>query len=368
MHLEFSGNKIALFSDLHLGIGQNSQTRLNIAQEFIDHFISHCEKRKVTEIIFLGDFFHNRQSLDPRVLHIAAEIIQKLKDFQIIFLVGNHDSYYKNTAEITPVKVFQRSNIHIVSPSFLTLSFKNTKNQAFCCSWGVTLEQLQELIQNTNVKGKKICFGHFEVISFLENNFHECQKGFSPKELLDLVDHVYSGHFHFPSKKEYKEGKKIVYLGSPFQLNFGDRQSDRFFYFWDPQTLELEAVENTISPKHYKFFVSSILQNPQRFIPYIKNNFIELNVDDIKSYEKKHLEIMSLLEQSIYYRISFTPTLSSLGNEENSSLSSQNLSLVDLPTIFQAYIEESTCNHKFDLISYLMTIYKQAQDMHQDLF
>ncbi len=53
-------NKIAIFSDIHLGVHQNNDFWLGIANKWADWYIKELKDKNITDIIFCGDFFHYR--------------------------------------------------------------------------------------------------------------------------------------------------------------------------------------------------------------------------------------------------------------------------------------------------------------------
>lgn len=75
--------KAALFSDLHLGIKQDSPQWYDIAFQWCDWFKSKLEERNIKDIIFLGDFFHNRNTISVNTLNTAHLFLKKLRNFNI---------------------------------------------------------------------------------------------------------------------------------------------------------------------------------------------------------------------------------------------------------------------------------------------
>jgi predicted MPP superfamily phosphohydrolase len=92
--------KIALFSDLHLGLYGNSTEWHEIALKWADWIVADLKKKKITDIFFLGDFFHNRSEISVQTIHVASELIAKFKDFNLFMVIGNHDAFYKNRSDV----------------------------------------------------------------------------------------------------------------------------------------------------------------------------------------------------------------------------------------------------------------------------
>ena len=89
-------SKVAIFSDFHLGIKQDSAIWHEIALTWCDWFVSEVKKNGVDTVVFLGDFFHTRNNISANTLHVASKILDKLKDFKVHMILGNHDLYYAN--------------------------------------------------------------------------------------------------------------------------------------------------------------------------------------------------------------------------------------------------------------------------------
>ena len=56
--------KIGFFTDLHIGLHQNSEKWHNVTFEWAKWFTSEIKKHKITKLIFGGDFFHYRDEIN----------------------------------------------------------------------------------------------------------------------------------------------------------------------------------------------------------------------------------------------------------------------------------------------------------------
>jgi len=151
------------------------------------------------------------------------------------------------------------------------------KNITFC-AWGTKTEEIPEC---------DIIFGHFEINGFYMSKVKSCTKGVDSKSILEKAPLVMSGHFHIRETRVYKDGRRIVYTGSPYELNWGDYgTASRGFYILDVETSQEEFVENTESPKHKRIRLSEI-KSAGTITDAIKrefpNNFVILIIDqDVK--------------------------------------------------------------------------------------
>jgi DNA repair exonuclease SbcCD nuclease subunit len=257
-------SKVAIFSDLHLGIHNNSEDWHKIALWWADWIVKELTEKKIKDIFFLGDFFDNRSEISVQTLHLASEILNKFKDFNMLMIIGNHDAFYKNRSDIHSMGLASgHPNITIVDKNF---EFEDYGKKFAFVPWNNELPD-----------GKfDYIFGHFEIVSFKMNNFKVCDHGLSPIDFLgSKTDSVFSGHFHRRSMGSYNEGR-ILYVGNTFPMDFADVDNTKGYHILDVETGGFEFFENTISPKFKKFNLSKIKSITE---DYIKNNIVKMVVD-----------------------------------------------------------------------------------------
>jgi pterin-4a-carbinolamine dehydratase len=100
--------KIAIINDTHFGARNDHQL-------FLDHFLSFFENQffpyikenNIKHIFHLGDFFDRRKYIN---FHTLNEVRKRFLDVLVCdnikmhMLVGNHDTYYKNTSEVNSME------------------------------------------------------------------------------------------------------------------------------------------------------------------------------------------------------------------------------------------------------------------------
>jgi len=257
-------SKVAIFSDLHLGVHGNSEDWHKIALQWADWIAQELQTQGIKDIFFLGDFFDNRSEISVQTLHVASEILNKLKAFNIILIVGNHDAFYKNRSDIHSLGLINGyQNCTIVDKNLTIDAFGKTM---LFVPWNNELPD-----------GKfDYTFGHFEIQSFRMNNYKVCDKGLNVMDLLGgKTDTVFSGHFHRRDHKKYNEGV-VYYVGNTFPIDFSDVENVKGYYILDVETGDLEFFENPVSPKYKKVFLSKIKTVTSQDIA---GNIVKLVVD-----------------------------------------------------------------------------------------
>jgi DNA repair exonuclease SbcCD nuclease subunit len=269
--MQFSSNKVACISDIHLGVHQNAQTWHKIAIDFAEWFDKELKLRDIKDIIIAGDIFHNRHEIGVNTIHCAHEFFDILSKYNIVSITGNHDCYYKDKSDINSISILNGyKNITVYQE--LTTQLVGNKKFVYC-PWGVPLEEVPPC---------DVLIGHFEILNFKMNSVKVCDHGLDTESLINKAKLIITGHFHYREHRKYSNSRSILYLGSPHELDFGDRDQSKGFTILDTDTLDLEFIENNITPKHKKIKLSDLLDGNialENIAEELQNNFVSLCVD-----------------------------------------------------------------------------------------
>lgn len=227
-----------LFSDIHLGLSKDSASFHKTTIDVAEWIKEEAEARGIDTLICGGDVFHNRKAVTLSTLEAAYKFFKILEDFKIKIITGNHDCFYLDKSDINSICLLKSwENIEIYDePHYENMGGKRVG----FIPWG------------TEVKDMKKCdvmFGHYEITGFQMGPAMFCKHGMNATELLKKSPMVFSGHFHKPQVNDYKKGK-IVYMGSPFQHNWGEANQDKYIYEFDFGSEDLEFIQNERSPEH----------------------------------------------------------------------------------------------------------------------
>lgn len=230
--------KAILFSDVHIGLKNSSPEFHKIVLDFAKWMAKEANDRNIKTLIFGGDLFHNRKYVMLPSIQVAYEFFDILKDFEIHMITGNHDCFYLENSTINSLHLFKGwSNLHIYdSPKYI--NFGSTK--VGFIPWGIKPDEMEKC---------DVMFGHYDIVGYQMGTHSFCEHGIDPKFLLKKSPLIFSGHFHKPQSNSYKEGK-IIYMGSPYQHDWGDAGQSKYIYEFDFDTKQYLSIENTISPKH----------------------------------------------------------------------------------------------------------------------
>lgn len=205
--------KVACFTDIHFGLKSNSTTHNQDCEDFVDWFIQEAKAEGADTCIFLGDWHHNRNSINLITLDTSLRCLEKLGAAfdQFFWFPGNHDLFYKDKREIHS-SAFGR---HI--PGVTVVEGITTIDEVTLVPWLVG----DEWKQMKSLKSRYV-FGHFELPSFYMNAMVQMpDHGELQRTDLSSPEYVFSGHFH----KRQHNGN-VVYIGNAFPHNYADTWDD----------------------------------------------------------------------------------------------------------------------------------------------
>jgi DNA repair exonuclease SbcCD nuclease subunit len=257
--------KILITSDLHIEEGIYTDICIN----YLDFIMDYCKKNKITHIIIAGDIFEKSTKIkNESFLPLFFKFMElKNSGFVLYFILGNHDIFNVDNDSLIEafspfgnvIKKFEEIEIDDRIFSFLPY----TKREEDIPSSG------------------DILITHLSIADFtFDNKYHVNEKAGFPIEKFDGFNIVFTGHFHRPQNK-----KSIVYMGSPYQLNFGEIGQEKGFVVFDCKTGDWNRINYTGSPVYIK-----IKANDFNIVD-VKNAFVQVEIEEkIDNYvQLKHL-------------------------------------------------------------------------------
>ena len=345
--------KIAIITDQHFGARKNSKLFHDYFLKFYnDVFFPTLEAEGIDTIIDMGDTFDSRKGIDFAALSWAKNnYYDKLKDYTIHTIVGNHTAYYKNTNEVNSIDLLLREydNVKIYSEA---TEIKIDNLDILLVHW-INQENEAHTIKTIKKSQSSMCMGHLELNGFVVTQQVIMDHGFDMK-YFKKFDKVFSGHFHTRSNQG-----DIYYLGNPYEIYWNDFESVRGFHLFDTETLEHTPVNNPYR-LFYKIFYEDTDHQTFDAREY-ENKIVKLIVrkkTNIKKFEKfiDKLYASNVAELKIVENFEFNGWYD---KEDSESLESE-----DTMSILNRYIEEADVNlDKSVLKKMLNEIYQEACEL-----
>ena len=291
--------KVACFTDIHFGLKSNSQVHNQDCEEFVDWYIAKAKEEGCDTGIFMGDWHHNRNSLNITTMDYSLRALEKLgASFdQFFFFPGNHDLYYKDKRDIHSVEFGK------YIPGITIVHEPITTGDVTMCPWLVGEEW-----KAIGKKKAKYIFGHFELPHFYMNAMVQMpDHGEIQLDAFDGYELGFSGHFH----KRQSKGN-MHYIGNAFPHNYADAWDDDRgmmilewggqpeYHSWNNQptfrTVKLsqliDEADTLIKPKQH-LRVTLDIDISYEEASFIKENFMaNYNIRELTLItEKKQVEI-----------------------------------------------------------------------------
>lgn len=341
--------KIAIITDQHLDGRKGNLAFWNYFQKFYDDvFFPTLEKEGVKVVFDLGDTFDNRKSMDFNTFHRVREnYFEKLKDYEVHMLLGNHCTYYKNTNRINSPELLLENykNINIYSEPKEILMGK----KVFLMLPWINKENSDEVLGLLETSEADICCGHLELAGFEMNPGMVMDHGMDPK-LFHRFKRVWSGHYHHSSKKG-----NIQYLGNPYQMFWNDYKDRRGFYIYDTESDRLKFVENPYEIFDKIFYDDTRVDYNKQNVSDYKDKFIKIVIENKRDYQMFETLVDRLYNVGVHDVKVIENLLSEDCNEDIE------ISAKDTMTLLNEYIDEVEMSvDKSDLKSLMRSLYIES--------
>jgi DNA repair exonuclease SbcCD nuclease subunit len=347
--------KIATINDTHFG-GRNDSAAFNeYFFKFYDKvFFPYLREHNIKTLVHLGDVVDRRKFINFNTLQSLREkFIHRLgkEEIDTHIIIGNHDTYYKNTNDVNSMtelfSSFDGKHEPWIYADPTELVFDGLKILILPWINDGNRKETYELIEKSDAP---IIMGHLEVAGFQMHPGYSNEHGIDAA-MFNRFDMVMSGHYHHKS-----DNGTIYYLGAPYEITWTDYQDPRGFHVFDTDTRELEYIRNP-----YKMFHKIFYDDEGK-------TFEEVTGKDFSSYAGSCIKVVVQSKTNPYW---FDIMLDKLYKVNPMSVSivedfTDITSIGDAALIDQAEDTMTILNNYIDTIE-IAGDKKQLQDLLQDL-
>ena len=271
--------KIALLNDTHFGARSDSPAFIKYFNRFYDEiFFPYLEENNITTLIHLGDVVDRRKFINFNTAHnFQNKFWKRLWEMKIDthIILGNHDTYYKNTNSINSMQqlitTFDGVNEPFIYEKPKTVEFDGLP--ILFVPW-ICPENEEESLKAITESQAQICMGHLEVKGFEMHKGHFQDHGLE-MDLFKRFEKVYSGHYHRKS-----DNGTIFYLGTQYEITWSDYQCPKGFHVFDTNTRELTRISNPISMFKKIVYNDKVNSYSTMDISEYENCFIKVIVEE----------------------------------------------------------------------------------------
>lgn len=292
-------SKAIITGDLHAHRVSVDNKRLDDLLGVLTFIFDYAEGHHIPHIFYLGDIFHNRNRLDAILIWHVVRAFYRPENHDItqIFLPGNHDWVESG---VHTLEMFRSIGRVIDQPSTATLPTAPDRTillVPFCSTREEFKRQLEKAWQQFQKhpglfsrKLKPYLFVHQGFDGFKVGSDFILEQDLKLKDVKpERFDLIVSGHYH---KHQHKG--KLVYVGSPYQLNFGERTNTPGFVVLElGKKAGFEFVEIPDSPKFVRIERASQVSKDS-----IEGNFVQVSDEVLlEKVRKFHPRKVTLLQK-----------------------------------------------------------------------
>ena len=267
--------KIAIVTDTHFGARNDNLNFNDYFYKFYDNiFFPTLKEREITTCIHMGDVVDRRKYISYRIAHdFRSRFIERFREMGIDLhiIIGNHDTYYKNTNEINSMdELVGRDRVWIYSEPQI-VEFDDTP--ILFIPW-INANNYDKSIKFLNTAKTDLLMGHLEISGFQMYRGQYSENGYD-RELFRRFDTIFSGHFHHKS-----DDGTIYYLGNPYEITWSDYKDPRGFHIFDTDKRSLEYIQNP-----YRMFRKFYYDDSD-------STFESLTEKDYSEYENTYVKVV----------------------------------------------------------------------------
>ena len=347
--------KIAIVTDTHFGARNDNQNFSDYFYKFYNElFFPTLKERGITTCIHMGDVMDRRKYVSYKT---ATDFRQKfLQRFQQLnidlhMIIGNHDTYYKNTSEVNSME--ELGNVGTVYTEPKVVEFDGLP--IVLMPW-INANNYDKSIDILKTANADILMGHLEINGFAMNAGNMVCEGGWDRQEFKRFETVFSGHFHHKNDDGH-----IYYLGTPYEIYWSDYNDPKGFHIYDTDTRELERIVNPFTIYQKIYYDDTENDYSKHDVSKYKDHYVKLivvNKKDLYGFDKftdkllnaDAFEVKIIEDFSEYDAVNVSDTI-----VENSE---------DTVTILEKYVDELSIDlDKKRLKNTMKSLYNEAQDL-----
>ena len=325
--------KIALLNDTHFGCRNDNPAFIEFQNKFYnEQFFPYLQQHNIKCLVHLGDVVDRRKFINHNTAHNFKKVFwDRLDDMGIEthIIIGNHDTYYKNTNEVNALQNLNISENSIVYTHATDVELDGLK--ILFIPW-ICDDNHAETIRTIENSTATISMGHLEISGFEMHNGHMNEQGLE-KSMFKRFEKVMSGHFH----KKSDDGH-IYYLGTQYEMTWSDYMCPKGFHIFDTATRELSRVEN-----------------PNRMFKKIVYNDKQMNYDDLDVKEFNHTFLKIFISDK-----TDTDMFERLMDRLYNHINVHAIDVIEDPTDIGASVSENILEQGEDTLTFLNNYIDQA--------
>ena len=347
--------KIAILNDTHFGVRNDSPAFMKYQNKFYNEiFFPYLKEHNIGTLVHLGDVVDRRKFINHNTAHNFKKVFWDKLDDMVIdthVIIGNHDTYYKNTNDVNALQNLDISKNAKIYTSSKTVEFDGLP--ILFIPWICDDNHDDSIFQIDNTNAI-IAMGHLEIKGFEMMAGHFNDHG-QDKAQFTKFEKVLSGHFH----KKSDDGR-IFYLGCQYQMTWSDYGETKGFHIFDTETREITKVDNPFPMFEKIYYNDKETDYTTLDLSKYNNKYIKLFVTNKTDENMYNMFIDNLFNKINVYELNIVEDNSDM----NASVRDDNLEQgEDTLTYLGNYIDQvETDVNKQKLKEFAKELYVEASE------
>jgi len=246
-------------ADIHLSrYGQDrivSKTglpeRLTSLSHTLDEMADYCLANEISTFVIGGDSLHGKSIIYAIAQDILLSFFDKYSNLQFIVIDGNHDLSGRGSDVVSALLPLK--NIDNVLWIPFNETYRDQQNNILYIPYST------DMVKKIVSSEARILISHIGLNEAVLSSGISVISSLSVKDLLGKYQLVLLGHYHKP-QEIISENISVYYVGSPIQLDWGEKNEQKRFLVVDTETLQVESVPTT----QYKRYVELEITNDNK--------------------------------------------------------------------------------------------------------
>jgi len=281
--------KFAFTADIHLSKYGNDKIeddtnlpeRLHSLKMALDHMAEYCVENNIQVMVIGGDILHGKSIIHAIAQNIMIDYFSHWSDMIRFYVIdGNHDLSGKGHQVVSALKPLR----NIPSVTWIPFDEVSRIGDILFVPYG---PDMVNVIKNTSAK---TLISHFGLSEGILNSGISIVSDISLKDLIGKYKLVLLGHYHKP-QEIIRDDINLYYVGSPIQLDWGEKNDEKRFLVVDSDILEVKSIPTEGYRKHIELEVtdsnkSEIIKEAKKakeeghYVKVVKRETIDLGIED----------------------------------------------------------------------------------------
>ena len=242
--------KFVFLADVHLSgytqdkIVNQLPERLNSLKNVLYKISAYCMDNNINTVVIGWDILHGKSMIHALAQSIMLEYFRDhLGKLEFIIIDGNHDLSGKGQDAISALKSLDNE------PNVIRFQESTMVEEIFFVPWSY---RMIDVIKSHN---SKFLISHFGLNEGILNSGASIIGDISINDLVGKYEYVLLGHYHKP-QSIIRSDINLYYVGSPIQIDWGEKNEEKRFLVVDTDTCQIESVPTDGYTKYCEFILT----------------------------------------------------------------------------------------------------------------